>query len=107
MSGTGGFQTAVNTVQAPAVPGNRASMNPVATVNAGPGGLVAAEAIFAARFCFRDPSNLRQVANRFLGGTAQVCGFVANEQQGLNTAYLSFASMQIPAGFGVTAFKEG
>ncbi len=108
MSGSNGFQTTVNTVQASAVAGDFASANPRATVDAGPGGLVAATGgVTVGRFAFRDPSNLQQVSNAFIGGAAQVAGFVAREQQGLNTTYLSTSSMLVPAGFGITLFKEG
>lgn len=108
MSGTGGFQTSINTLQAPAVPGDFASANPRATVLAGPGGLIAGPGgLVVGRFCFRDSSDLRKVTNAYLGGAAQVAGFVAREQQGLNTTYLSNASNSIPAGFGATVFKEG
>lgn len=108
MSNTGGFQTQVNTVQPPAVEGDFCDVNPRATVDAGPGGLViAAGGAYAARFCFLDPSNLQAVSNRYLGGAAEVTGFLARRLQGLNSTYLSPASMFVPGGFGVELFSSG
>lgn len=102
---TGGFQTSVNVLQAPAVAGDFASVNPRAAVNAGPGGLVAGAAgLYVGRFAWRDPGDLITALN---SGYGPVTGFVAREQQGLNTTFLSHASMFIPGGFGVTLFKEG
>lgn len=110
MSATGGFQTAVNTLQAPAVEGDFSDKNPRYTVDAGPGGLVAGSAgLTVGRFAFiTAPSDIDgspQIANNF--GFGPVAGFVAREQQGLNTIYLSNASMFIPGGFGVTLFSGG
>lgn len=108
MSGTSGFQTAVATQQAPAVEGDFCDVNPRATVDAGPGGLVIAPGgAYAARFCYIDPSNLQAVSNRYLGGAAEVTGFLARRLQGLNTTYLAPASMFVPGGFGVELFSAG
>lgn len=102
---TAGFQTGVSVLQAPAVAGDWASENPRASVNAGPGGLVAGAAgLTVGRFAWRDPSGLNTVLNTGFGAPT---GFVDRRQQGLNTTYLSDASMFIPAGFGVVLQKEG
>lgn len=105
MSGTGGFQTAVNTLQAQAVAGDWASTNPRASVNAGPGGLVAGPGgVTIGRFGWRDAGDLSTVRNT---GSGAPTGFISRRQQGLNTTYLSVASMLIPAGFGLAMEKEG
>lgn len=102
---SGGFQQAVNVLQAPAVEGDWASTNPRASVNAGPGGLVAGAAgLTIGRFAWRDPSNLQTVLNTGFGAPT---GFLSRRQQGLNTTFLSGASMFIPGGFAVTLEKEG
>ena len=102
---TAGFQTAVSVLQAPAVAGDWASENPRASVNAGPGGLVAGAAgVYVGRFGWRDPGNLQSVLNTGFGAPT---GFIDRRQQGLNTTYLLDASMFIPAGFGMTLMKEG
>lgn len=105
------FQTQVNTVQAPAVAGDFCDANPRATVDAGPGGLVAGPlGISVARFVwadptFLDPENAPTVVNNY--GNGVPVGFVHRDQQALITQYLSSASNVIPHGFGVTAFRKG
>jgi hypothetical protein len=107
----GGFQTQVGTVPAPAVEGDFCDKNPRYTVDAGPGGLVAgASGVTVGRFAWLsyagiDPDNAPTIANNFGSGIPD--GFIAREQQGLNTTYLSNAGMTIPTGFGVTLFSGG
>jgi len=107
---SGGFQTSVTVLQALGVEGDFCDLNPRYTLEAGPGGLVAGpSALTVGRFAWvTAPSDIdgspSAVAN---SGFGPVSGFIAREQQGLNTVYLSDASMQIPAGFGVTVFTGG
>src|SRR5690348_10405823 len=108
---SGGIQTVVNDQPAPAVEGNRASVNPnLYSVLAGPGGLVAGPAgAIVGRFCWATPGFdgdgfPAEVTN---SGSGPVTGFLANEQQGLNTVYLQDASLLVPQGFEVTLFSAG
>lgn len=107
---TGGFQTAVNTVPAPAVAGDFASTNPRASVLAGPGGLVAGAAgVTVGRFAWAtaplDADGAPAVvANTGVGAPT---GFVHREQTGLITTYLADASMVIPKGFAMTLMASG
>lgn len=105
------FPNQVSTQPAPAVAGDFCDTNPRATVDAGPGGLVAGPAgVTVGRFAwFLDTSfdvndTPQQVANT---GTGPVTGFVHREQQGLITTYLAASGMLIPQGFPVTLFSAG
>lgn len=99
----GGFQTSTQTLAPPAVVGQRASQNPVAMYDAGPGALIAGSlGLTVGRAAWVDP-NLMQV-NNF--GFGPIAGMIANEVQGLNTVYLDPAGLGIPAGFGVTVFTN-
>ena len=105
------FQSVVNTTLAPAVAGDFASHNPRATILAGPGGLVAGPSgVYVGRFGwiasnYMDPDNAGTVFTN--SGYGPVGGFVARQNQGLNTVYLSDSSMFIPQGFPVVAYNEG
>lgn len=107
---SGGFQTAVANQPAPAVAGDLASLNPIFTVDAGPGGLVAGPAgAIIGRFCWAaapaDGDNApSQVSNTGLG---PVTGFLFREQQGLITAYLAGSGLTVPQGFGLTLANGG
>lgn len=110
MSGTGGFQTQVNTLQAPAVAGDFADHNPRYTYDAGPGALVAGAAgVTIGRFAWAfAPSDSDGTAGTVQNnGWGPVSGFVAREQQGLTTQYLAASGNLIPAGFGLTLFIGG
>lgn len=100
MTGTGGWQTQAYDQPAAAVPGNRASNNPLFSYDAGPGGLVAGASLFVARFAWvtppLDPNGTPQVANSF--GAGLPSGFLMNGQQGSNTVFLSNAGMQVLPG---------
>lgn len=108
---TGGFQTAVGYQPSPAVAGDFASANPRATLNAGPFGLVAGSlGVTIGRFAWTsqsqiDADNAAAIANSF--GSGPVTGFVHREQQGLNTTFLSDASMLIPGGLPVILMIAG
>lgn len=108
MSNTGGFQTQVYNQPALGVAGNRASMNPLFSYDAGPGGLVAGSSLFVGRFAWvtppLDPNGGPTVANSFGDGAPQ--GFLMANQQALNTTFLSFAGMQVQPG-AQTALQVG
>jgi len=97
---------------APGVEGDFCDHNPRASVNAGPGGLVAGpEGIWVAHFAwispsFIDPNNAPAIANSFSNG-GPVAGFVHREQQGLITDYLGGTSMHVPGGFMITLHQMG
>lgn len=96
----GGFQTQVYSQPAAAVAGDRASQNPIASFDAGPGGLVSGASLFVGRFAWvtgaTDPNNAPTVANSF--GAGIPAGFLMRNQQGLNTTFLSYAGMQVQPG---------
>ena len=108
---SGGFQTSVGTQPSPAVAGDFADTNPRVTVDAGQGALVAGASgvtvgYFAwANYAQVDNDNGPAIVNNF--GYGSVTGFVAREQQGLNTTFLSDASMVIPKGLPITLFSAG
>lgn len=98
------FQTQVNIQQAPGLPGDFASSNPRASVDAGQGALIAGTAgVTIGLFAWMDSQQLT-VANT---GTGAPTGFVHREQQGLTTAYLAEYGGLIPSGFMVTLMKSG
>ena len=105
------FQTSVNTVPAPAVAGDFASVNPYYTVDAGPGGLVAGSlGVTVGNFAWAvqtqtDADNAPAYVNSF--GVGPVTGFVGRQQQGLITTYLADSSMVIPTGFPLTLYSGG
>jgi hypothetical protein len=119
---TGGFQSQVNVQPAPAVQGDFASLNPRASFDAGPGGLVSGSAgLTVGRFAWvqppHDPDNTALLANNTPVGNVgsfglfpnnvNVAGFVHREQQALITTYLADATMVIPQGFPVTLMTQG
>lgn len=107
----GGFQTAVTTQPAAGIEGDFCDTNPRATVNAGPGGLVAGpNGVTVGRFCFFDASQMDSdyapaIVNNY--GFGSVAGFVHRDQQGLIPQYLQESSMLVPAGFPMTVFRKG
>jgi hypothetical protein len=107
-----GFQTQVYPQQAPGVEGDFCDHNPRATVDAGPGGLVAhVEGVTVARFGWLeysqiDPNNAPAIVRtRSTGGAP--AGFIHREQQGLITNYLGGSSMIVPGGFPLTLHQAG
>jgi hypothetical protein len=96
----GGFQTQVYSQPAAAIAGDRASQNPIASYDAGPGGLVSGASLFVGRFAWVtgavDPNNEPTVANS--SGAGIPAGFLMRNQQGLNTTFLSQAGMQVQPG---------
>lgn len=101
-----GFQTFVNRHLAPGVVGAFASMNPRATVLAGPGALKADEAdpVVVGYFAWAVPAtglaHGAEQANSFLG-------FVSNEGQTVITEFLGQDRLVVQAGFPVTLYSHG
>ncbi len=111
MSGTGGFQTQVQSASAPGVAGDFCSNNVWFSVDAGPGGLVAGSpngvniGLFAWTFPPVDANGTNQVVQNY--GSGPVAGFVHRAQQGLITTYLSNAGVNIPQGFQMGLMSGG
>ena len=107
MSSPSGFQNQINLVQAPAVAGDLASNNPRASVDAGPGGLVAGTSgVNVGLFAWIASDNT--TVNNFGSPSAGAPrGFVHREQQALIQNYLQTSSMSIPQGFPVTLDNAG
>lgn len=100
----GGFQSQVNTYQAPGVEGDFASTNPFASVLAGPGQLVApAGGARVGSFMWVGPQG--QVSQSFVAGWQ--IGFLGRNEQALITAYLASFAMIVPQGFTINLFNEG
>lgn len=108
---SGGFQTQVYNQPAQAVAGDFATANMnLYSYLAGPGGLIAGTAgLVIGRFAWTypplDSNSAAQIALN--SGAGPVSGFVAREQQGLNTTFLSDAGMTIPSGFMATLYTSG
>jgi hypothetical protein len=107
----GGFQTQVYNQPAQGVAGDRASQNPIATFDAGPGGLVAdANGITIGYFAWvsppTDPDGTPSWATQ-VNGSGNVAGLVYNWTQALNTVFLSDAGMVIPQGLPVALTTQG
>jgi hypothetical protein len=106
-----GFQNQVNLQPAPGVVGAIASMNPLATVDAGPGGLTAgANGVAVGRFAWNTyaVAGGPGVANNTAGGVPRKPdGFISNQQQGLITTYLAESGLLIPKGKEVTEHQRG
>lgn len=101
-----GFQTVVNATPAPAVAGDFASINPRATVLAGPGGLVTgANGVTVGKFAWIAPDGV--TANNFGSAPNVPDGFVHRDQQALITQFLGQASNLVPQGFPITLFSAG
>lgn len=100
-----GFQTQVNSGQAPAVAGDFASTNPRSMVLAGPGGLVSGlGGLTVGRFAWVNSGDLSTTLNE--GGGAP-SGFVFRNQQASITTFLAEASNVIVEGQQVTLLKSG
>lgn len=101
-----GFQNQVNSQPAPFVAGDRVSMNPIATVDAGPGGFVAGPlGLTVGKFAWVSADGITVTNSGQYPAVPD--GFVPREQQGLTTDYLAQGGMKIPAGFPVTLIKAG
>ena len=106
-----GFQSQVYTYPAPAVVGARASMNPTATIAAGPLGLCAgALGLTVGKFAWVSYATAGGpgVANNFSPTQpALPAGFVNNEQQALVTTWLGVNGLVVPPGYQCTLFGRG
>lgn len=110
MSNTGGWQVQVSDQPAAFLAGDRVSNNPIATYDAGPGGLVAGAGgvtvgCFAWVFPPDDPNGTNRIVQSFGFGT--VAGFVMRNQQALNTTYLSNAGNTIQPGYEMALMTAG
>jgi hypothetical protein len=111
MSGSGGIQTSVNTLQSPAVEGDWCDSNPRYSVDAGPFGLVSGAAgLTIGRFAWLDPTALDangypSLANNF--GFGSPAGFVHREQQAQIVTFLADSSMLIQPGNNITLTSAG
>lgn len=110
--GTRGFQTQVFPQPVAGTEGDFCDHNPRASVDAGPGGLVAGpEGVWIAHFAWLspsilDPNSAPAIATSYSNG-GPVAGFVHRHQQGLITDYLGGSSMHLPGGFMVTLHQAG
>jgi hypothetical protein len=100
-----GFQANVNTVNPPGKVGDFASMNPRATVNAGPGQLKAGTGVRVGYFARADLST--GLAEGVVSPGSGILGFVANENQTLITDFLADSRMTVQGGFPVTLYTHG
>jgi hypothetical protein len=106
-----GFQTQVYNQPAQAIAGDFASVNPWASFDAGPGGLVAGAAGcviggFAWVTAPDDPNGTHQIAQST--GAGIVAGFVGRAgQMAQNTVFLSDAGMTILQGSPLTLYTQG
>lgn len=104
-----GFQTQVKVQPGLGVAGDFCDSNPRFTVPVGQGGMVAGVSCFVGRFCWTspplDPEGTATICNSF--GSGSVTGFMAREQQGLITTYLTQTSNQVAPGFQCGLFSGG
>jgi len=101
-----GFQTRVNSQQAPAVAGDFASSNPRATVIAPEAGFVAgAGGVVVGKFAWVDADG--RTVHSYGSAPAAPDGFVHREENALITTYLGESSNVIPVGFPVVLHRSG
>ena len=102
----GGFQTFVNTHQAPGVVGAFASMNPRAVALAGQAAFLAdpTNAVVVGYFAWGTISD--GIASGIQKANAQL-GFVGNEGQTVITDFLGVSRLSVQAGFPVTLYTRG
>ena len=103
-----GFQAQVNQYPAPGVEGSFASNNPMSNAIAGAGAYVVGPyGVTVARFVWSpDLMNLYNTNNPAANVGAPI-GFLANEQQGLNTVFLSASGMTMTPGAIAEPFTRG
>lgn len=104
-----GFQSSVNLKPAPGADGARASMNPVTTVVAGPGALVAGTGgVSVGTFAWVVSGKATYAtANGVVNGASVPDGFVSNEQQALITVWLADSTLVVPQGLPITLYDRG
>lgn len=101
-----GFQTRVNSQQAPAVAGDFASSNPRATVIAPEAGFVAgAGGVTVGKFAWVGADG--RTVHSYGSAPAAPDGFVHREENALITTYLGESSNVIPVGFPVVLHRSG
>lgn len=101
-----GFQNVVNITPAPAVAGDFASANPRASVDAGPGGLVAGVGgVTVGKFAWIASDGV--TVHSFGAAPNAPNGFVHREQQALIQTYLAESGNNVPQGFPVTLMSQG
>ena len=107
------FQAQVNNQPAPGVEGAIASSNVPALFVTGPGGLVSGAAVTVGRFGWTNDgltvtnSSVSATSIAAAGVNRAPQGFVGNEQQGLNTTYLSESGLTMLAGQAMELFTRG
>lgn len=108
------FQRQINNQPAPGVEGTIASANPPAVYVTGPGGLISgALGAIVARFGWATPQadgseRVDNSAALVANGLSRVpSGFIANEQQAMNTVYLSEAGMTMLPWQAMELFTRG
>lgn len=105
-----GFQKQVNYEPAPGVEGDIASLNPLINYVTGPYGLISgASGVICGRFGWTvDDLSVNNNALLVAAGAARTpSGFIANEQQGLQTVYLAESGMGILPGQAMELFTRG
>lgn len=102
------FPSVINIQPAPGVAGQRASTNPSATVDAGPGGFIAGTGgVTIARFTWLAADGVT-LQNTIIAGVPSVpVGYIADVQQGLITAFLAESTMLAPQGYGLSCYQRG
>lgn len=113
------FQRTTNLQPSPGVEGGIASNNPLIGYVTGPGGLISGpNGVIVGRFAWATPQTsvngaiagerVDNNANLVAAGVSRApSGFVANEQQGLNTVYLAESGLSILPGQAMSAFTRG
>src|SRR6185295_19450714 len=108
---TAGYQTQVYPASAPGVAGDFAGLNPVFSLLAGPGGLIAGVGgVTVGKFAWTYPPvdgvySAKKVVQNY--GAGSVEGFVHRAQQGMIITYLADASMVIQPGFQMALCNGG
>ena len=113
------FQRTTNLQPSPGVEGGIASANPLIGYVTGPGGLISgASGVIVGRFAWATPQSsvggaiagerVDNNANLVAAGVIRTpSGFVANEQQGLNTVYLAESGLSILPGQAMELLTRG
>jgi hypothetical protein len=99
-----GFQNVVNTVQAPGVAGDFASVNPFSSITTAPGGLVApAGGLTVGNFFWVGPQG--QTSQSYVSGWQ--IAFLGRNEQALITQFLGQSTLVVPQGFMVVGMNGG
>lgn len=93
------FPNAVRLQPEVGVPGDRASMNPIAVISR-----IAQGTVNVARFVWPGTDTDNQVQNT---GTGKPLGFAIRNQSGIIPTYLAEASMAVPSGFPIEVAERG